>query len=196
METIEEFRGEYGFLSNFYHSPFEIDNVIWPTVEHYFQAMKTVKKEDFDRIKIAKTPGDAKKLGRKVEIIPDWATRRLEVMWQGLYYKFRQNKELRKKILNTYPAVLIEGNRWGDTFWGFDLNKQIGKNVLGDYLMRLRYHFLDLQEVINNVTDDVYDWFDKRTYYQSKTYDVALKTLRDEILKDLEKKNFILLTEK
>ena len=39
-------------------------------------------------------------------------------------------------LLATGKATLVEGNSWGDTFWGVCRGK--GKNMLGKILMRVR----------------------------------------------------------
>ena len=69
---IGPFRGEYKWLSNFYRAPFKSNDVIYPTVEHYFQAWKCKDKNSFDNIVQAKTPGTAKKLGHHVVLRSDW----------------------------------------------------------------------------------------------------------------------------
>ena len=69
---IDRFDGEYSFLSNFELSPFTVNGVVFPTMEHYFQAMKATNQEDLLEIAKAPTPGKAKRLGRKVKIRLDW----------------------------------------------------------------------------------------------------------------------------
>jgi predicted NAD-dependent protein-ADP-ribosyltransferase YbiA (DUF1768 family) len=43
---------------------------------------------------------------------------------------------LKEKLLATGGAVLVEGNTWGDTFWG--VYKRNGMNHLGRLLMKVR----------------------------------------------------------
>jgi predicted NAD-dependent protein-ADP-ribosyltransferase YbiA (DUF1768 family) len=50
--------------------------------------------------------------------------------------KFDQNEDLKIKLMATGAALLVEGNDWGDTFWGRCDGK--GGNVLGSILMELR----------------------------------------------------------
>lgn len=143
METVyfnskdaEEFR----FLSNFYRSPFFIDFMLWDTVEHYYQASKA--KNEADRLKIwrTKTPGEAKKLGKTVEIKDDWDDLKDGVMLEAVREKFRQNEGLREMLLATDGFELVEFAPWGDTYWGVDKDKQ-GKNRLGKILMHVREEF-------------------------------------------------------
>lgn len=69
---IDSFRGEYAFLSNFYHAPFIVKGIRVDTVEHAFQACKTLDKTEQKKILSAKTPGEAKRLGRKCTLRKDW----------------------------------------------------------------------------------------------------------------------------
>jgi predicted NAD-dependent protein-ADP-ribosyltransferase YbiA (DUF1768 family) len=55
--------------------------------------------------------------------------------------KFSRNPELRVKLLNTGDLQLVEGNYWGDTFWGVCNGK--GENHLGKILMRVRKELAD-----------------------------------------------------
>ena len=72
VKIIDSFHGEYAFLSNYYDSPIFYDGILYPTVEHAFQAAKTTV--FIQRIIIAnkKTPGQAKCAGRKVTLRDNW----------------------------------------------------------------------------------------------------------------------------
>jgi ribA/ribD-fused uncharacterized protein len=138
---IDCFDGEFAFLSNFYPSPISDGNLIFPTVEHMFQAAKTVNIEEYEEIAAADTPGRAKRLGRKVTLREDWEEVKDEMMYQALWLKF-SIPELREKLLATGDKELIEGNTWHDNTWGdcsCDHCKDIkGKNKLGKLLMQIR----------------------------------------------------------
>ena len=114
---IDRFDGEYFFLSNFSASPFRIDYILFPTMEHYFQANKADNQNDYLHIAYAPTPGEAKRLGRKIQLRPDWEKIKDSVMLTGLRKKFA-DPELRNLLLATGDEELIEGNYWGDTYWG------------------------------------------------------------------------------
>jgi len=143
---ILEFEGEYRFLSNFFPSSFTVGpppgspGRIWTfgTVEHYYQASKTTDPEWFQKIAWAETAGKAKKLGRQCPTRENWEALKDSFMMQGLKYKFQQNKDLLKKLKETGTSLLVEGNRWGDSYWGFDINKGYGQNRLGQMLMIIR----------------------------------------------------------
>ena len=129
LEPIDSFRGRYRFLSNFFPFPD-------PTLEHHFQAAKAVKPEDRDRIMNAKTPGAAKRMGKKVELRPDWQQVKFGIMEDLLRLKFTTNPGLRAELLDTGNRPLIEGNLWGDVIWGVSGGK--GENHLGLLLMKVR----------------------------------------------------------
>lgn len=138
---IIEFEGKYEFLSNFYPSPISYEGIVYPTNEHFFQAMKTLDINSRKAIAAADTPGKAKRMGRSVVLRPDWESVKVDVMRIGLQHKFK-NPELRVKLLSTGNEELMEGNTWHDNTWGNCLcDKCInipGRNMLGMLLMELR----------------------------------------------------------
>lgn len=139
---ISQFKDEYGFLSNFYTSPFVYDKVEWPTVEHAYQAAKTISGYHDRKIRMAKTPAIAKHLGGCVNLRKDWEQVKVPIMTELVWEKFEQNSELRDKLLATGSTELVEGNWWHDTFWGVCFCQkcwdQKGKNMLGFILMEVR----------------------------------------------------------
>ena len=132
---IDKFRGKYWFLSNFYESPIEDENIIYPTVEHYFQAQKTLNREEKLKIAKASKPAKAKKMGRQVNLRKDWEDIKLQVMEKALRLKF-QDPALCEKLIATGDEELVEGNPWGDRYWG--VCNGSGKNKLGKLLMKIR----------------------------------------------------------
>lgn len=134
---IAEFKGEYTFLSNFYVHPFECRGDNWLTVEHAFQAAKMDDPLDYFKIRDAKTPGEAKKLGRQGKMRAGWNEERLAVMEELIQAKFKV-PALRQMLLGTDINELVEGNWWGDAYWGIDLKKGAGENHLGKILMKVR----------------------------------------------------------
>ena len=145
MVLIDKFDGEYAFLSNYYPSKivYDIDDehvMYAKTVEHAFHAAKTFNiEEEFD-ILAANTPGQAKRLGRKCTLRPDWENVKDDVMRTLLRKKFAI-PELRDKLLATGDAKLIEGTTWHDNYWGVCSCEKCGgrgKNRLGELLMEMR----------------------------------------------------------
>lgn len=138
-EPITLFRDEHRFLSNFWFVP-EGVHYAWlsgPTVEHVFQALKTTDELDRSEILAARRPGEAKKLGSKVTLRPDWESVKLGVMANLQASKYR-DPALRALLLGTGDAELVEGNHWCDTFWGrctCAKHADEGQNWLGRILM-------------------------------------------------------------
>jgi len=140
MDNIESFEGEYRFLSNFYMlpTPIVVEGIMFPSTEHAYQAMKSLDRDDWVRISQLATPNEAKRAGRKLKIRADWDDIKLDVMSQLLRHKF-VIPSLREKLLKTGDAVLVEGNWWGDTYWG--VCKGVGENHLGKLLMVTRSYY-------------------------------------------------------
>lgn len=132
-DVILEFKREYRFLSNFAETPMTWRSFAIPTAEHAFQCEKTTVWEWKERILTAPTPLEAKRLGRKAPIRRNWENIKLEIMRIVVHKKF-ENEALEEKLVETWPATLVEGNTWGDTFWGTDLRCN-GANWLGVILM-------------------------------------------------------------
>lgn len=138
---IDKFDGQYAFLSNFYDSMICHEYIFYPTVEHYFQAMKSTDLKTRKWIADASTPGEAKRRGRTIQLRLDWEEVKEQVMLDGLRLKFKI-PAMREALLSTQSAELIEGNWWHDNTWGdclCDKCKDIeGKNMLGKLLMKVR----------------------------------------------------------
>lgn len=138
--VIDSFRGEYFFLSNFCEVPVMYDGITYLNNEAAFQAQKTLNREqrlDFAML----NPSQAKKKGRSVSLRPDWEEIKINVMYEICKAKFTQNENLKRSLLNTGNAELIEGNNWGDKIWG-QVNG-IGENNLGKILMKIREELKD-----------------------------------------------------
>ena len=134
---IDQFRGEYRFLSNFAPVWVTLDGITYPSVEHAYQAAKTLDPRQRAIIQRATRPGDAKRLGCHVTTRTDWDEIKLDVMEMLLDQKFRR-EPYRTKLLSTRPQDLVEGNTWGDQYWGVNLNTKQGSNHLGRLLMLIR----------------------------------------------------------
>jgi ribA/ribD-fused uncharacterized protein len=133
---IDAFTDEYDFLSNFFFAPVHMDGASYPTVEHAFQAAKTFDAKERARVRGCSTPAQAKGVGRSVTLRKDWESVKLGIMEALVREKFTKHDELRTKLLATGERRLIEGNTWGDAFWGVCRGR--GKNHLGRILMRVR----------------------------------------------------------
>lgn len=145
MKTnIEDFSGEYRFLSNFFPAQIRHEQITYPTVEHAFQATKSL--ERFDRLRIASTrsPGRAKSLGRRVRLRKDWESIKVAVMRHLVEKKFNVHQDLRNRLLATGDTELIEGNTWNDCFWGVCNGR--GRNHLGRILMEVRNNIVQSKQ--------------------------------------------------
>lgn len=107
---VNQFTGDYKFLSNFYPMGGK-------TLEHYYQAKKTRIREEKESIMNCKTPGQAKRLGRKITLRTDWEEKKIAFMTKLVRKKFK-DKKLAKMLIATDTLELTEGNDWHDNFWG------------------------------------------------------------------------------
>ena len=133
---ISSFRDEYFFLSNFYPVEIKLDGIVYPNAESAFQAQKTLNVEERRKFSMLKNPVQAKRLGRKVKLRDDWEEAKLDIMTEIVSQKFLQHPHLIEMLLQTGDEELVEGNKWGDRFWGVCKGK--GENHLGKILMKIR----------------------------------------------------------
>jgi ribA/ribD-fused uncharacterized protein len=148
IDPVKDFRGEHAFLSNFWRAEITYCRRQYGSSEHLYQALKAVRPEDHENIRLAASPAVAKKMGRTVQQLPDWERRRDQAMEMVVRLKFRQHPDLAAKLLATGNRRLIEGNRWHDYYWGADLDTGAGKNKLGIILMKVRAELQSLGEVL------------------------------------------------
>ena len=138
---INEFRGEYAFLSNFYKSPVSYEGLIYPCVENAFQAQKCAETEGKVKYTLQNNPVRAKMMGKKEKLPPDWDTRSVEIMEKLLRAKF-SDPALSAALASTGDAVIVEGNRWHDNKWGRctcdRCRDKESLNLMGNLLMKIR----------------------------------------------------------
>lgn len=143
-------------FSNFFLSPFRIqEGITFNTVEQYFQYKKAEHFNDRKNMKLilkAKTPKKQKYYGQRITNFNqrEWEPLSLKVMKKALLYKFNQNPDLKKILINTKGYILAEASRY-DRKWGTGYQKnhkhafnmdRWGENLLGRILMRIRDKFL------------------------------------------------------
>lgn len=151
----DESKGEYRNFSNMSGHRIDVDGTQFPTVEHYFQAMKAKEFKDdeiYEKIVKAKSAKAAKALGKKVKgfITEIWESKRDEVMRTGIKAKFVQHPELRKQLQETDQKMIGEADA-RNTYWGIGTSmtsekskhpsKWRGQNKIGRILMDLRNQF-------------------------------------------------------
>ena len=137
---------EYGDFCNFSTHGFELDGKYWPTVEHYFQAQKFAGTDHEETIRRARTPGDAKGLGRtkSIPLRSDWESAKEQIMYRAVLRKFETHDDIRDRLLQTEDAEIVE-NAPGDYYWGCGADGT-GQNKLGNILMDVRTHLRGQQK--------------------------------------------------
>jgi hypothetical protein len=150
MMVIDSFSEENRFLSNFHPCEIEIDGMVYHSVENAYQATKTlnvVERKEISQM----TPGQAKRKGSKVLLRDGWESIKLGIMEDLIRQKFNI-PDLKEKLILTGDAELIEGNDWGDRYWGMCEGE--GQNVLGKILMKIR---TEMNPNIPNIVRDEID---------------------------------------
>ena len=135
MNKISDFRGEYRWLSNFHLVEVELDGLRFPSTEHAYQAAKTLDIAERRVIQALPTCGQAKRAGQRLRLRDDWEQVKIPIMLDLQRQKYAV-LYLREKLLATGDAELVEGNTWGDRFWG--VCGGTGLNWLGRLLMQVR----------------------------------------------------------
>ncbi|WP_185144503.1 NADAR family protein [Apibacter sp. HY039] len=139
-------------FSQWWNSKFMVNGVSYASAEHWMMAKKAElfnDKEILEKILIAKSPAEAKKLGRKVRNFDPliWGKNSFDLVCEGNFYKFSQHEELKEFLVNTKDRVLVEASPV-DKIWGIGMaqdndsaeNPRLwkGKNLLGFALMEVR----------------------------------------------------------
>lgn len=135
---IKEFQGEYRWLSNMWPVCIEYKGRKFYNVENAFHSEKS-NDEVFKDFCASEPEGRTVKEKQRemIEVRPDWDMVKINILLELTRLKFSQS-ELRKKLLATEDVYLQEGNDWGDTFWGVNLDSGEGKNHFGKILMQVR----------------------------------------------------------
>ena len=133
---ITSFTGEYRWLSNFFPCTIYYDGMEFRSVEHAYQAAKTQDYIYRTHILNAVSAADAKKYGSSIPLRADWESIKLDVMFMLLSQKFNQSP-FAERLTATGNQELVEGNYWGDKFWGVHSDGE-GQNNLGKMLMKIR----------------------------------------------------------
>lgn len=120
--------------------------MVYQSVEHAYQAAKSNNVSIRQEIQKLETPGLAKKFSQTMVVRPEWNTElKLRTMENLVRQKFFFTEPLLTQVfLSTEDAELIEGNTWGDTFWG--VCNGVGNNYLGKILMKVRSELYQLRK--------------------------------------------------
>ncbi len=176
----------YGCFSNFYKHSFQLDGLKWPTSEHYYQAQKFqgIDPRRLEYIRLAPDPMTAKNLGNDhdVPIRRDWDLVRDEVMRRAILRKFETENSLRKILVETGDAPLVEMEA-GGPYWSAGEDGR-GLNRLGQILMEVReilkarIYFYDKDQPYYcfsnfspySLTLDAREWPSAEHYYQAQKF--------------------------
>jgi ribA/ribD-fused uncharacterized protein len=140
---ITHFKDEYSWLSNFEKVQIEYEGRVYPSVEHAYIAAKSEDEGWRELCTSTKyRAGDLKQISKEIELRDGWDDMKVYVMYDLLKKKFTQ-QPFKNKLLDTGDVELIEGNWWGDVFWGVDVNTDEGQNILGRLLMKVRRELRD-----------------------------------------------------
>lgn len=141
-----------GCLSQWWPCSFVVDGQRFSSAEHYMMWRKALLFGDTsvaERVLAARTPAEAKALGREVSGFSDadWVSARLEIVVDGNLAKFGQDPALRSYLLGTGSRILVEASPQ-DRVWGIGLaatdpraadpSTWLGLNLLGEALMEVR----------------------------------------------------------
>jgi ribA/ribD-fused uncharacterized protein len=129
----------FEFLSNFYNSSITFEGKLYPSVEHAYQAAKSLNQETRELIRKAENPNLAKRLGQSVIVREDWKEEKISIMKDLIRKKF-ENPFIRCRLKGTDNRPLINENRWNDRFWG--TVGGVGENWLGKILEEVRKEIL------------------------------------------------------
>ena len=132
--------GPYYEFTNFYAAGIVLDDKMWPTTEHYFQAQKFFGTPYVEMIRNLPTPREAFQMARDPAVTrwkrKDWEDIKDGCMLKALKCKFAQHRNLAKKLVETGDKQLVEHTA-NDSYWG-DGGDGSGQNKLGKLLMQVR----------------------------------------------------------
>jgi ribA/ribD-fused uncharacterized protein len=135
---ITQFRGEYGWLSNFAMVEIKLHGHIYSSVEHAYIASKSSDEQWRELCADDKySAGQLKQESKNIKIIENWDDIKVDIMKRCLVQKFIQ-EPYKTKLINTAGQIIEEGNYWNDKFWGICLKTNEGENMLGKLIMELR----------------------------------------------------------
>lgn len=119
---------------------FELEGVVWPSIEHYYQAMKFQQSapSHYEKIRLAKTAKLARRLGRSRfnSIRKDWFDVKRVVMTRAVYTQCKTHKQVRQALLETNERKILENSQY-DYYWGCGRDRR-AENTYGKVLMDVR----------------------------------------------------------
>lgn len=141
--------GSLGYLANYSNHGFLKNGIFYKTAEHYYQSEKFDDKKIKEKIINASSPKEASNIGRNrnYQRRENFKDIKLEVMYQAVLEKFRQNKDIRARLIETRNEPIKEMTT-KESFWGVGPNFD-GQNNSGKILEVVREKIKE--EVILNI---------------------------------------------
>jgi len=138
-----------------HYVPLESNPIEFTSSEQMFMWFKAVffgDQEIAGQILQSQTPQEARNLGQKVRnyVDEEWEKVRVDRMRTAVRYKFYQNEDLRKRLMDTkYEGKTFAEASYYDRIWGIGYNEENamdhqdnwGRNELGKILTDLRNEF-------------------------------------------------------
>lgn len=139
-------------FSQWWQAPFSVDGLNYKTAEHWMMAEKARLFNDtemVEKIIHAKSPAEAKQLGRNIQRFEPkvWDEHKYNIVTTGNLHKFSQHEPLKEFLIATGQRVLVEASPV-DAIWGIGLAADHptidnplnwrGENLLGYALMEVR----------------------------------------------------------
>ena len=142
---INQFRGDFYFLSNMYECDIEFNKNKFKSIEHAYIYHKY---DNIEIKKLALSDIDGKVLkieSKRFKKVKGWDDIKLKLMYELLKVKFNKTP-FKEMLISTNDCNIVEGNSWNDTFWGVDITQtpNIGENHLGRLIMKVRDELLGL----------------------------------------------------
>lgn len=125
-------------LGTFSDHAFELEDKSWPSVEHYYQAMKFEDEAQQEKIRTAGSAKQARKMGRSRlrKLRADWSRVKKVYMTRAIYTKCRAHPHIGEQLLATGDQQLVENSLY-DYYWGCGRDRR-GNNHYGQVLMNVR----------------------------------------------------------
>lgn len=159
-------QGEY-MLSQWYPSPFSVNEIVYKSAGQWMMARKALlfgDRQAYKKIMDADRPEQVRSHGVTIAGFDEakWSEWKYEIVKEGNFHKFNQNKKLRAYLLSTGDAVLAEANPF-DKVWGIGLSADAkhvsdpyaweGLNLLGFALMEIREYLRNFAQFSSNNPD-------------------------------------------
>ena len=154
--------------SQWHKSPMIINNIKYNCCEQYMMAMKATLFNDqqtLTKIMNVSDPKDHKQLGRQIKNFNQslWDQNKKQIIYDGNYAKFTQNKKLKKLLLSMDNRTFVEASK-SDKIYGIGIGVMDtkadskrnwrGQNLLGYVITNVRDQILKEQQNQNDTENE------------------------------------------